>query len=59
MEFLNQCNVNQAYYEMHILAYIYHWDRNSIWDLPISERKRWVQLIKDQKEAEREASERN
>ena len=58
MEFLTQCNVNNAYNEMHVLAYIYHWDRDSIWNIPISERKKWVLLIQEQQKAEREALEK-
>lgn len=58
-EFLLQCNVERAYEEMHILAYIYHWDRNSLWNVPILERRKWVQMIVDQKNAENEALEKN
>lgn len=43
---------------MHTLAYVYHWDRDTIWNLPRSERKMWVELIHKQKEAEAEQIER-
>lgn len=46
-----------AYEEMHILAYVYHWDRNSLWDMPILERKKWVEIVIRQKESEQEALE--
>lgn len=42
---------------MHVLAYVYHWDRNSLWYIPIKERRKWVQIVTEQKEAEREALE--
>lgn len=42
---------------MHILAYVYHWDRNSLWSIPVNERRKWVQIVTEQKEAEREALE--
>ena len=42
---------------MHILAYVYHWDRNSLWNIPISERKKWVEIVTEQKNAENEALE--
>lgn len=57
MEFLSCCNVDMAYQEMHLLAYVYHWDRNSIWNIPLKERKRWVRLILEQNEKEKEAFE--
>lgn len=37
---------------MHVLAYVYHWDVKTIWSLPRNERKMWVDLIKEQYEAE-------
>lgn len=42
--------------EVHIIAYIYHWGRNEILKLPITDRKMYVDLIKQQKEAENEAN---
>lgn len=39
--------------EVHIIAYIYHWGRNEIMNLPIQDRKKYVDLIKQQKEAEK------
>lgn len=38
--------------EVHIIAYIYHWGRSEIMNLPLKERKSYVELIKQQKEAE-------
>ena len=38
--------------EVHIIAYIYNWGRNEILNLPIKNRKRYVELIQEQKEAE-------
>lgn len=38
--------------EVHIIAYIYHWGRNEILNLPIKDRKDYIDLIKQQKEAE-------
>lgn len=58
MEFLAQCNVERAYDDMHVLAYVYHWDRNSLWNIPILERRKWVEIIMEQKEQERLALEK-
>ena len=32
-------------YEMHLIAYYYHWDRKTLQNLPAKERKRWIELI--------------
>ena len=37
---------------MHILAYCYHWDRETLWNLSQSERKMWVKMVLAQKKAE-------
>lgn len=37
---------------MHILAYCYHWDRNTLWNMSRSERKLWVKMVLAQKKAE-------
>lgn len=37
---------------MHILAYCYHWDRNTLWYMSRSERKMWVEMVLAQKKAE-------
>lgn len=42
--------------ELHIIAYVYHWSRESLWDCPVSERRAWLKLILKQKEAERRAA---
>jgi len=47
-------HIDIAYVEMHTLAYIYHWDRDTIRNLSRSERKKWVDMIKMQHEKERE-----
>lgn len=44
---------------MHVLAYVYHWDRNTLWNMPIRERKKWVEIVEEQKRAENEALENN
>ena len=40
---------------MHVIAYVYHWDRATLWLLSKSERKMWVDLIKRQKKEENTA----
>lgn len=45
--------------EMHIIAYVYHWDRNTLISITRSERKRWVDMILRQQEAEREEIEKS
>lgn len=40
---------------MSIIAYYYHWDRNTIIDLSRSERKMWFKLIQIQKREEGKA----
>ena len=57
-EFLAYCDIDRAYEEMHILAYLYHWDRNSLWDIPISERRKWVSIVLEQQQREQDALER-
>ena len=42
--------------EMHILAYCYHWDRDTLWSLPRSERKMWVEIVREQKKVENNSS---
>lgn len=37
---------------MHTLAYYYHWDRNTLWNLSRSERKMWVKMVRAQIKAE-------
>jgi hypothetical protein len=44
--------------EMHILAYVYRWERDTLWKLPFNERKMWVKMIQDQKETEQRMIER-
>ena len=42
------CNIEMSRYERHILAYYYHWSRNEAIVLTRSERKMWVEQIKEQ-----------
>jgi hypothetical protein len=43
--------------EMHVIAYCYHWSNESLWSLPRNERKMWVEIIKEQKNAENRETE--
>ena len=54
---MNNCPYSLAKQEMHILAYCYHWGNETLWDMPRSERKRWVDMIQEQKKAESEGIE--
>ncbi len=38
---------------MHYLAYFYHWERNTVRTLPITEPRKWVELLIEHKKAER------
>lgn len=40
---------------MHVLAYTYHWERDTLWDMTRSERKMWVKMVQMQKTAENNA----
>lgn len=37
---------------MHLLAYFYHWDRDTLWNLSCRERRMWVKMIIAQKKME-------
>lgn len=50
-------NIDNTFMEMHLLAYTYHWDINSLWNLTLSHRKKWVEMILKQKQAERDSLE--
>ena len=39
---------------MHILAYCYHWDSQTIWSLPRNERRMWVNMVIEQHKAEQQ-----
>ena len=54
-DFLINCPFEVAISEMHILAYCYHWDRDTLWKMPRSERKLWVDMVQRQKKAESDA----
>jgi len=41
--------------DMHILAYCYHWSRDTLWNMSRSERRMWVKMVQIQKEVERKA----
>ena len=38
---------------MHILAYVYHWEERTLFSMKRSRRKKWVEMVLHQKEAER------
>jgi len=38
--------------EMHLIAYVYHWSRDTLFSLSLSERRIWVDKILAQKDAE-------
>lgn len=40
---------------MHILAYVYHWERDTIWEIPSRERRMWVKMIMTQKKMENDS----
>ena len=48
---------DDALMEMHILAYIYHWDRDTIRNIGIRERRKWTELIVEQKNRENKSME--
>lgn len=52
-------NIDNAMEEMHIIAYVYHWERDTLKSLPIRERRRWAERIIKQREAENSALENN
>ena len=54
---MSYCDIDNTYMEMHLLAYTYHWDINSFWNLTLSQRRKWVSIVVKQKEAERESLE--
>lgn len=39
---------------MHLLAYYYKWERNTVRSLSVRERREWVKMIEKQIEAENE-----
>ena len=53
MDFQSKVHFEETKMEMHLLAYVYRWERDTIWKLRRSERKMWVDLIRKQKEAEK------
>ncbi len=40
---------------MHVLAYCYHWSRESLLEIPMRERKIWYEIVLQQKKAEIDA----
>lgn len=40
---------------MHIIAYVYHWDRETLWNMSSRERRMWVKLINTQKKMENDS----
>lgn len=45
-----------AQLEMHILAYFYHWSRDSVVSMPRRERRMWVNQIREQIKAENKSN---
>lgn len=41
---------------MHLLAYYYHWDRDTLVSLKSRERKMWVSMLREQIELENKAN---
>lgn len=48
-------NFAKALMEMHVIAYIYHWERDTLWKLSSRERRTWVKMIMTQKQMENES----
>jgi hypothetical protein len=48
-------NTSDSKIEMHILAYYYHWELETILNLTRRDRREWVELVQKQKEAEAES----
>lgn len=44
---------------MHVIAYIYHWGRDEIRNIPRRERRLWVEKIVEQKTKENKATEQS
>ena len=38
--------------EMHLIAYVYHWDRDTLWEMSSGERRMWAKMILAQKRLE-------
>ena len=51
-DILSKINFGEAIADMHIIAYCYHWDRDTIFELPRLERKMWAAIILKTKKAE-------
>ncbi len=47
-----RCSFRRALEEMHIIAYVYHWERDTLWKMPSRERRMWVSMINTQKKME-------
>lgn len=45
-------------YDTHYLAIRYHWDKNTIYDMPLSARKDYIEILTLYDEAEKEAMEK-
>lgn len=52
---MSRFSLTSALEEMHILAYIYHWEPSTLWKLKSRERRMWVRLILAQKKMENES----
>lgn len=51
--------IDEEYYlwQMHVLAYSYHWSPTELWNMGIAERLKWIKQVQKQNDAEREAME--
>ena len=49
-------SIDEMWVEAHVIAYVYHWDRNTILKLSRGERRMWYDLIMKQKKAENRSS---
>lgn len=52
MDFSLRVSFPQALEEMHVLAYCYHWGRDTLWEMSRKERKMWCKLVLKQKKFE-------
>lgn len=48
--FSQECNVENSRLEMTMLARFFHWGRDEIWSLPVSERRMWLDNLTELEE---------
>ena len=51
-DILAHINIDVTLFEIHNLAYFYHWGREECWNSPITERRVFNNMIKQQLKAE-------